>query len=594
MAEFVKDLNVRLHVGADYSEAEQAAEKFKKEAAGPLSSAYSFMGSAGSPSGSNMTAELASGQMRDMFRELISVLKENTAAKGGGGNGGGAGAQGGSGGVPEGHPDSIIGPGSSSNSGIPGLTGRKSLNGWEVQRLTSDPVGGLYGMAAAGWMQKAGSLAMGDAATGLGTIGALGSTALIAGTIYAGYKTATGYLDEKQKAGLDVNDRILGDVGVAAKSGVDVRGPGLWNKDRLSPLPGLEMNFDYVRQGLDGFNTYLGDRFGGQTGASSMAEQAVRMAKNQIGVDPGVMTGFMGASWQSGAAGMNSGDTLMLLKRIASATEEGKKNGVTAADSLQAISGLMHMEQSASGAVGPGSMDYMQKMWQSFQAGGSDYLRGSQGASVLQKLGQNQNQVFRGRMLGRLLGPGGHLSKTGESYLSSLSKGQRESLKGATDSELAYAMTQDPAMKIRFAEEWVSSGGMNGLPMAAVSAITGLDSGFQGLAARNQMRKGMGGISTTGADVWGFHAAAPGSLEDVAGQRENTAAIASLTKEIATTAVSINLLNTFIAGHNATTEWDLNRGRAVFGDSGASRNPTPSEIAAQIRAGKIQADVNFR
>ena len=379
------------------------------------------------------------------------------------------------------------------------------------------------------------------------------------------------FTDQQLQEGSEYNRGILSDAGLAARSGIDIRGDGLFERDRLAPTDAMRgVNFDYARQSLGGFGTYMGGRMDNAS-AVRLAAQVTTLAKDQIGVDPSAMAGFMGAAWSSGASGTDGNSIQQLLRRIAAATEEGKANMVASADSLRAMSSLMHMEQAATGAVGPGSMNFMQQLWTSFQRTGDPTLRGDQGANIMQKLGGNQSPQFLGMLFQALGGPGGGFSEQGRRLMSQeFGSNWRGLFPDASEGDILMAMANDPSMKMHIAQMLTHAGKFNGLSAPVFNTIMGLGPVTrQTIAARSALLHGnLAGINT---ELNGPQTAAAAD----ASMRESVEANVNLAKEIAKTGSSIDHLNDLLEVEIGLARGNLWAGRQIFGDAGAGGNTLP-------------------
>jgi len=494
MAEFLKDLHVQLKVGADFAEAEaanaQAVERIKQSqvqavsggtgnftmgattphvlppAQGPLSSAYSMMGNAGPSAG--MSAELANGQVKDLFRELIKALEGNTNAKKDG-TGGSEGSPAGAGGAPpiEGGAPGITGPAPAG-----GIFGRNSLHSWEVQRAMNDPMGFASGAIMGPAMAKAGRLAMMESGGALGEIGAAGSIGLIGGALYGGYKIGDMINQGTLSAGEREVQKRMRDATLSSGVGLDFRGL-TFSKDRLKPADGLSDNFnyDYAREGLQGLGVHLGDM--GDADRAGMPAFMSRMgqASNQMGVSRDGTAGFMGQLWASGAGEKTLSGSQTILEKIRETIEAGNKIGIKGNDTLQAVSSLMQMEQTRSGAVSGSVFDRMRREQEALGDFDKHSLGGSKSLGVMNAAGNNHNAIFQGAEMASLLSPTG-LTGAGKAAWHDLP--HNKALDSLPDYEKAQILMDSPEYKRTFGAKMLQ-GSWGKLPPIVQRHLMGLD-----------------------------------------------------------------------------------------------------------------------
>ena len=579
-SEYMKRMKVQLDFTANIDPAVQAvtqgADKMKSAMLGtPQSGAHTFMGSVG-----GMGDELAMGQFKDLFRDLTKALEALTGVA----KSGGIGGSGGSGGGPLDAPEGVGGLGGGGGSGLlGGLMGRNKLHSWEVQQLVNNPGSGMYGMMSRDMFAKAARIAMMPAGEAMASIGPWASAGLVGAAAVSGWKLGNHFVEGIGRDGESDSSKILADAGLAASTGVDIRGRGQWSKDRLSPFQ-TDMNptnWQYVRQGLSGFGVHLGDNLGGPAGAISSSERAVYAAKNQIGADPSAVSGFMGAMWSSGSEKMNYESVSKLLNRIASATEAGKENGVTANETLQSLAGLMRMEDASGGAVSGTTGKFFQQLHTQFQEGKSDYLRGGKGADFIHQIGQNKGEVFRANMLNNIL-RGGKITTQGMGIIGKETYDHFKGL-GYSDSIIAHTMTEDYGMKAHFGAEWSQTQG-NVNPMA-YEAMMGLPSSFKSLQGRAELIKGGWknvNVEAKSALQVGIPGEGDAGLQAAIVDREGLKALEGIKTEIGNTAASIRLLNGILREDILMKMVSLNSGRALMGSGGSA--PTEADDEKKRKA----------
>jgi hypothetical protein len=594
MGEFVRDLNVMLHMDADVSEAEKKVKGLQQQAnQGPLTSALGGLGNTATNGGAGgMTQELANGQMRDMFRDLIKTMSElSSSIKGRTASGGGGGGTG-----PEVEPSGPSGP--IGDLGLPGLTGRKQLQGWEVQRMINNPAGSLWGMANAGWMAKAGRLAMGEAGEGLAGLGLLGSAAVAGGALVGGLKIGDMVNHGTLSSGEIEVQKRLRDASLSASVGLDFRGL-TFSDDRLHPGSGLgtDFNYEYARNGLQGLGVHLGDmadsdRNGMPGFMSNMGRWSNRMGVSQEGA-----AGFMGQLWASGAGPKTLEGGNALLKNIEEAIKVGHRIGISGNETMQSVAAMLHMEQSRTGTVSGSALSHILSIQGGLGSMDKHLFGGSKSNDVIAAVGTNKNSIQRAGLMAYLMGAG---------------KGEWENFKHSpaldglnlTDYDKATIMADSPDVTRTYTDRMLR-GDWKNMPLSAQSWLSGLNSvdsiqkryGYIA-GARGQFRHPGGGKDDLGSNFDSEQAASEnltafgGQVKEYAGSGASTERLMGLLQ--AEAEKSKLILDASINFNKAVQSFANTVGDLVFGsfvDRGKafSAIANPGTTVANLVAEQVKA-----
>lgn len=220
-----------------------------------------------------------------------------------------------------------------------------------------------------------------------GLLGMLGPAALgFAGGVGAGVGGAIlGYkfLDHQ-------SDKTLSDAATAGDdlllsrdlgNKFDFRGK-FWNKERNNAEFGVDsIGARSVLRGLGiGLDNYQGD--------AKHASQYLISSSYEIGVDPSVMSGFVGNAMKGGAADRSDAGVFTYLARISGYLERTADAGVTHGESLRAIAALNSQQVQALGRLSEGASNYNMNLTEALSKTGDPALLGEQGASrVASRLG---------------------------------------------------------------------------------------------------------------------------------------------------------------------------------------------------------------
>ena len=483
LAETVREGITKGFSGADAGTASGTVQlKFVPDFSSMESGFKESLGRIQTPSGGGGSTDTILTMILD---ELRGSRKANEAvaevAKVAGGTGPVIGDGGGGGGGP-------VLPGTSS-----GLFGnRKSMAGWEMQRAMSDPAGFIQGGIMGTLLQKAGGLAMGDAGAGLASIGGLGSTALIGGALYGGFKIGDAINHGTLSAGEAEVQKRMRDSILSGEVGMDFRG-STYGPDRLRPNERLPSNFNfgYARSGMGAMGVHLGDMAVGDANDMPGFMSDMGISAHQHGYSADAMSGFIGQSWASGATDKTLSGTKTLLKNIEEAILQGNKLGISGNQTLQAAASLMQLEQSRTGVVSGAAMNGLMDEALGLGNANKHMFGGTKALSMVNALGTNNDPQARQLFLANMMGGNGKLTHEAQSKFESLGLG---SMDGESGIYKAMMMWESPNLKSHWENDFAhqNAGRMNPFMLGKLLGIGGQSLASQAVyreTARNGFRR---------------------------------------------------------------------------------------------------------